>query len=66
MFCDVCKNEPRQKSAQSPFVKENILHIHTADMDFVSDYLPLFAHVQKALPVDKISKVSHFVINCEK
>ena len=29
-------------------------------------HLSLFAHVQKALPVDKISKVSLFVLNCEK
>ena len=32
----------------------------------VSDYLSLFAHVQEVLPVDIISKVSRFVLNCEK
>ena len=49
------------------YLKQNRQQLHTMDTDFVSDYfrcvsdnLPLFAHVQKALPVDKISKVSHF------
>ena len=55
------------------YLKQNRQQLHTMDTEFVSDYfrcvsdyLPLFAHVQKALPVDKISKVSHFVLNCKK
>ena len=39
---------------------------HTADTNFVRDYFPMFAHVQKALPVDKINQISHFVSNYQK
>ena len=62
-----------EKASESESTSDLSTEMHTADTDFVSDYfqcvsdyLSLSARVQKALPVDQISKVSHFVLNCEK